>query len=80
MIYFVGYEQQNGDNNQWLNADGTEVTFTDWQPSEPNTAENACVITHFANRHWYDFPCETIHSLGYACRFETTKTADEEVS
>ena len=84
MIYFVGYEQQNGDNNQWLNADGTEVTFTywdlNWSTPQPDSDEHACVRSNYADTiYWHDIPCENNFTGNdrYACRFETT--ADEQV-
>ena len=85
-IAFEGYEQQNGDNNQWLNADGTEVTFTDWDldwnnTPQPNRDDEPCVISKFdGGTQWHDIECDvyTVNSR-YVCRFETTKTADEQV-
>jgi hypothetical protein len=84
-IAFEGYEQQNGDNNQWLNADGTEVTFTDWDLTntpQPDSDNEPCAVTRFhGDTTWHDVWCENTYNqdIGYACRFETTKTADEQV-
>jgi len=69
---YLGYEQRYGDNNEWVNADGTQVTFTDWELNwndtpQPNRADEPCVISwmkYFGPSYdrtygskWHDVEC-----------------------
>ncbi|KAB5579037.1 hypothetical protein PHYPO_G00190080 [Pangasianodon hypophthalmus] len=46
--------------NNWLWSDGTKLTFTKWNPTEPNFKnEECCVLINFDGRKdWVDAPCE----------------------
>ncbi|XP_058251172.1 lactose-binding lectin l-2-like [Hemibagrus wyckioides] len=46
--------------HNWFWSDGTKVTFTKWNPTEPNFRNNECCV-HMnwgGQKDWNDIPCE----------------------
>ncbi|XP_053350494.1 ladderlectin-like [Clarias gariepinus] len=57
----------------WFWSDGTQVTFTKWNPGEPNSLPRECCV-HMNWRHrsgiknWNDIPCNRAYSFMCARR------------
>ena len=75
----IGYFQ-NADTGVWTNADGSAVTFSDWdinfappQPEDAAYGELCASINTLWSDQWHDIPCNWFGETTYfSCRFETT--------
>ena len=68
---WLGYEQQDDDADLWLNADGSEVTFSSWDSGQPSYHHQDCVITGYKGEvNWHDVGCND--PMLFSCRFESS--------
>ncbi|CBY10762.1 unnamed protein product, partial [Oikopleura dioica] len=67
---YLGYEQQGNDNENWLNADLSPITFDDWDDGQPDKNGEHCAQFRLKNYDgWHDINCGAKKEVSYTCRF-----------
>lgn len=56
---WIGLHRDAEYKSRWMWVDGSHVTFTSWDTSEPNVdwIDQECAGMRIWSRRWYDLPC-----------------------
>ncbi|KAI4878127.1 hypothetical protein NFI96_011074, partial [Prochilodus magdalenae] len=55
--------------NNWIWSDGTKLTFTKWNPNEPNSDQECCVHMNWSDKKdWNDIQCGSSYPFVCAMR------------